>query len=409
MSTRNSDNDNPFFAPFDPSRCVSCGHCLNECPVMKLPLPLAKREMKALKSGKKGSFVLSWCETCMACNLICPESANPAMLFIEKFYEFHKERAFPEWSLYFQPHNTPNFRTKVIEKLPTDEKTMLDDWSDMSACDEFTYPGCNMCATPYLTRNNFMEDLNIRGGIEYCCGEMYFRTGQLDKLRQSAARLNRFLETLGASKMMVLCTAGYNLFTNVLPRYGLVSDVEITSYLPWLLAKIEAEEIKVKRPLEMSVTIQDSCHSKALGDEYVEIPRRILEKIGGEVKEMKHSKEMNYCCGIGGGFPARKSFHPLAITASTGRVMLEANLTQADAIMAYCSGCLQTLSTMAAILPVSKPIYHILELVQIAAGEKPLRRNIERGKQLLKGMIVNQVPKIFSLNRVSVPDIPEEV
>lgn len=405
MSSEEKPADiNSFFEPFDPAKCITCGQCLHQCPVMRLPLPLAKLEMKALKSGRSGSFVLSWCETCMACNTVCPSGANPAMLFIDRFHKQHAQRDFPEWSLYFQPHVEPNFRTDLIRDLPPGEKRLLDSWNDTSPCKEFTYPGCNICTTPYLTRNSFMEGLNIRGGLEYCCGEMFFRTGQLDKLEQTARKLDRFLDSLGASKMMVLCTAGYNMFKNVLPRYGLVSDVEITSYLPWLYEMIRAEEIKITNPLDMSVTIQDSCHSKALGGEYMDLPRFILDSIGAEVVEMKHFREMNYCCGIGGGFPAKKNFHPLAITAATGRVMFEANLAGADAIATYCSGCMQTFSSLAAVLPVSKPIFHIIELVQMAAGEEPARLNLKRGGRLLKGVLKNQAPKMFSLKRIPIPD-----
>jgi hypothetical protein len=44
----------------------------------------------------------------------------------------------------------------------------------------------------------------------------------------------------------------------------------------------------------------------------------------------------------------------------------------------------------------TRPIYHIIELVQMATGEKPERRIKSRARQLLAGVLKNQAPKILS-------------
>lgn len=396
--------------PFREEACVLCGRCLSECPVMKLPEREAKKEMAALRAGVGGRHVLKKCETCLACNVSCPNGANPAMLFIERFYERHAQKGgLPAWSGYFQPHESTNFRTTVITKLPEDEKKLLEKWADLSPCEEFAYPGCNLCTAPYLTRAGFLEGLNIRGGLQYCCGEMYFRTGMLDQLRQTAARMNNYFKTLGAKRMMVLCTAGYNLFSNVLPQYGLTADVEITSYIPWLWERLSSGEIPIKKQLKMSVTVQEPCHAKIFGPEYYELPRKILAHIGVEIREMTHNRDCAYCCGIGGGFPVEKSYHPLAIAASTIRVVAEARRAGADAVMTYCAGCMLSMSSLLSALPVKLPVYHIFELVQMAAGEKPLHRNMARGRQLLAGSIKNQMPRSASKAKIPFPNVPPEV
>ncbi len=379
--------------PYDGDACEVCGRCLMECPVMELTESAARREMAALRDGKPGRHVLRKCETCFACNLVCPNGANPMMLFQQRFHEEHNKAGLPEWSLYFQPHETPNFRTEVIRKLPASEKRLLDKWADTSPCEEFAYPGCNICSAPYLTQAKFLEDLNIRGGLEHCCGEMYFRTGMLDQLRRTGARLTEYFDTLGARRMMVLCNAGYNIFTNVLPRYGLETDMEITSYLPWLWSRIESGDIRITNPLDMSITIQESCHSKVIGEDYAELPRKILARLGCEVKEMRHNRDKAYCCGIGGGFPAKKNYHPVAITRASLRAVAEADRTGADAIMAYCAGCFQSFSACLTVYPTRKQVYHIFELVRMASGEKPARLNKARGRQFLLNTIKHQLPK----------------
>jgi len=393
-----------LLGPYDADACEVCGRCLVQCPVLGLGEWQAKAEMRALREGRPGRYVLARCETCMACNVACPNGANPMMLFLDRFHEHISRRGLPSWSLYFQPHSKTNFRTAAIARMPTDERLLLEKWADTSPCDEFAYPGCNLCTTPYLTRAGFLEGLNIRGGLEHCCGEMYFRTGMFDQLRLTARHLNGYLDTLGAKKMMVLCTAGYNLFTNVLPRFGLTADVEISPYLPWLLRRLENGDIEIKRKLNITATIQESCHSKVLGQQYLETPRKILDIIGVRVREMDHSSECAYCCGIGGGFPAKKGYHPLAVMAATHRVLSEARRTRADAIATYCAGCLLSMSSQAAFLPGQMPIYHIIELIQLAAGEKPARRNLRRGMAMTAGALYRQLPRVFDPRRFK-PDV----
>ncbi|MEW5946484.1 MAG: (Fe-S)-binding protein [bacterium] len=385
-----------FFEPYDRDACEECGRCLMNCPVMGLDEAGARAEMRAMRGGGAGKHVLRRCESCFACNLVCPNQANPAQLFIERFRGEYRSRGMPRRALHFQPHEEENFRTYVIRRLPADEKRTLKRWADTSPCEEFAYPGCNMCTSPYLAGAGFLKDLNIRGAPEYCCGEMYYRTGMFDRLEESAARLNLFLEKLRAKRMMVLCNAGYNMFTNVLPRFGLKAEVQVTSFLPWLWERIEGGEIRIERRLGMSATIQDSCYGKVLGEAYYSLPRKILERLGVEVREMAHAKECSYCCGIGGGFPPGRMYHPYWIGRATVRSVMEARRTGADAVVTYCAGCLQTLCSGMALLPaLRKPAYHVFQLVQMAAGEAPVNRNLSRGAMFVRGVLVRQTPMML--------------
>lgn len=391
-----------YFDGYKRELCEECGECLMKCPVMSLGRNAAVREIRALRAGAPSKYVVKKCQSCFACDLVCHKRANPAELFMEAFGKEIARKGQPAWSSYFQPHEDGNFRRHVISRLPDDEKKMIERWSDMSPCDEFVYPGCNMCVTPYITRASFLRDLNIRGGLDVCCGEMYFRTGMFDRLRACASKLNDYFAALGAKRMMILCTAGYNLFTNILPRYGFESDAEIKPYLPWLLEKIKSGDIEIKKKLNMSVTVQESCHAKIFGPDYYNIPREILEQIGCRVVEMPHSGDCSLCCGIGGGFPAGSGYNPLDITAATMRVVHEAARTGADAIVTYCSGCMQSLSSGMVVYPIKKPVYHLFQMVQMAAGEKVEEKlNRQRGAMLVQGMLLKQGPMMLSKKRLT--------
>ncbi len=396
MDTNSTNTNNgQFTRPYDHAACVECGDCLANCPVISLPRAIAIREIRKIRSGATSRIVSTACQSCFTCSVRCPVSANPASLFISSFNDVIATKGLPAHASYFQPHAEINFRSYVYDRMPAAERAIVESWKNDTPCEEIAYPGCNMCLTPYLTEAWFMRGLDIRGGFDLCCGEVYYRTGMFVRLRDCASRLNDFTGRLGVRKMMILCNAGYNIMTNVLPQYGFRTDIEITSYLPWLWDRLQAGDIQT-RPIHLSVTIQDSCHSKLIGDEYAELPRKILTHLGVRIVEMPHNRDCNLCCGIGGGFAPESGYHPAAIAASTLRVTTEAATRQADAIVTYCSGCLQSLSAGMAVFPSLKPVYHIIQVIQRATGEKPrLNLNRSRGAMMLKGIARHQIPMMF--------------
>lgn len=402
-----SDKIRSLFDPFDPDACTDCGECFHRCPVMRLPLDVAQAEMKRLRRGEVSRHVLRRCTTCLACNLICEEQANPCQLVIERYHEQYRERGFPIRARYFQPHSRPNFRTYVIDRLPDDEKQFLASWADTSPCEEIFYPGCNFCTAPYLTQTSLLADFDIRGGLDYCCGEAYYRTGLYESLVQAGRRLEKWFEELGVGRVIMPCTAGYNMFTNVLPRFGIDLGLEITPLLAWLWDRLEQGQIEVRNKVEMVVTIQDSCYGKIFGSEYLDLPRKILRSVGADVVETQYCREDSLCCGIGGGFPNVSGYHPLDMTLSTFRCLRQAQRTGAEAIVVYCAGCLQMLSTGRLLYPTRRPIYHIIEVVQMAIGEKPVHRNMQRARQFLTGMMRHQFPTLLSRNRLWMEEIIE--
>jgi len=398
-------SDKDLFKPYDFEACEVCGTCLSTCPVMELPLTEAKREMEAMRSGEQGRHVLSRCESCFACNLACPNGANPAQLFLARFGEHYDKHSLPPYGLFFQPYQEHNFRQVALDGMPEDERQMVESWKDESPVEEFLYPGCNLTATAYLTRTSLLAGLPIRGGMDYCCGETLYRTGLHDHLRQNAARLDAWIRRLGARRMHVLCNAGTVMFTRVLPRFGFTSDVEIVPMLPRIHKRLMQGEIPVVKKLGMKLTIQESCYAKVLGPDYADIPREICEAIGVEVVEMEHCRERSFCCGIGGGFPAKSGYNPFRIIGASARVLSEARRTGADGILAYCSGCLIMLSTMRMVVPTFLPVYHLLELIAEAAGEPVERRITRRALTHLLGTMRYQFPKLLSGGRVRMKEI----
>jgi len=385
--------------PFQPEKCKLCGECLHQCPVMRLPLETAKAEVAKLRKGELSGHALKKCTSCFSCNLICPEQCNPAQAILDLWHQKGLSDGFPIRARYFTPDHPLNFRTYVLERMPEDDRTLVMSWADDSPCETVFYPGCNVIIAPYLTRTKLLAGMNIRGGLDLCCGEMYYRTAQYEMLEKTAQRLTEWSRKLGFKKMIIPCTAGRNLFTNVLPKFGAQFDFEVEHLLSILLRRIENGEIKITRPLNLTVAIQESCHGKFFGDGYLDVPRRLLEKIGVTVREEELCRNRMICCGIAGGFSQPSGYHPWDITLAAIKALRQAKNTGAQALAVYCAGCLQMLGVGQIVYRTGMPIYHILELLQMAIGEEPQRRNKHYARLMFQGVAINQFPLVLSRKR----------
>ena len=68
---------------FKEDRCTVCGECLTWCPYMEMGEDEGKEEFQNMIQGKS-SRVISQCVSCMGCDEICPEKANPFSLIVKR-------------------------------------------------------------------------------------------------------------------------------------------------------------------------------------------------------------------------------------------------------------------------------------------------------------------------------------
>ncbi len=384
----------------DVARCKLCGECLSRCPELSLPLDQAKREKEKINKGEMSDWVSRICTGCFDCDYYCPNDAKPCETIVRCWYDDYKKNGLRERARYFMPLEPVNFRSYVTARLPQDEKKKLTGWDDTSTCEEFIYPGCNVCTVPYLTETSLLPGIPVRGGLDWCCGETFFRMGYFDLAEAQGKRMQARFGDMGAKEVLMMCTAGTVLFTVIMPeRLGIKFDARFKPLVRYLWEELESGRIEVRRKLGLRATIQDSCYSKFLEPDYIELPRKILERIGIEVVEMPRSKENMVCCGIGAGFSMASNFNPIHLTLSTLKRIHEAKKTQADILCAYCAGCIQMLGVGSIFHPGALPIYHLLELVQMAASEEPARKIKQRARTMFIGTAVNQFPKLLSGSR----------
>jgi Fe-S oxidoreductase len=408
--------------PFDAGRCTACGLCLEQCPVMALPPEQARHEIERLLAGQD-SPVLRACTSCGACNLICPHDCRPANLILDRWHEEYLRHGLPARAAYLLPHNRPNFRTDIIARLPAEERETVAAWrraaQDPTArpAREFLFSGCNLVTAPYLTFSQMFDGVDIRGGLDYCCGEMLFRMGLYEPLAGVARRIGHWLATLGAERVYLLCTAGLHMLRHVLPQFADAlhpfPKVQFLPYLEVILSRLQAGDLGPVRPLELTVTVQDSCHARFLpagdgGGEFADLPRRLLAAIGVQVQEAPHSRDTSLCCGIAGGFSHASAYHPADLLLVARATSRDHRHVPADATCVYCAGCLEMMSVARLPDPNRRPVYHLLELVQMALDKTPRRRQGALARGFVAGTVRRQFPQLLTPGRFWLPPLPLE-
>ena len=392
--------------PFDQDSCTLCGECLTSCPVMALSEDRARREMELLLLGEP-SPVLRACTSCGACNLFCARDCRPANLILDRWHEAYLRAGLPARAAYFLPHSRPNFRTDILAQMPADERATVALWRRDEPASEFLFSGCNLVTTPYLTFSRLFEGIEIRGGLDYCCGEMLFRMGLYEALEEVAQRLGDWFQRLGAERVYLVCTAGLHMLRTVLPQFGAqISSVEFLPYLQVILDRLKRGDVGPVRPLDMVVTVQDSCHARFAAPGFADLPRQVLAAIGVQVREAPHHRESSLCCGIAGGFSHDSAYHPVDLLLSARATSRDLRQAPADVNCVYCAGCLEMLSVARFADPNRRPVYHLLELVQMALGEAPRRRQGALARQFVIGTARRQFPQLASRQRFWLAPLP---
>jgi len=385
------------FRFFREDACDGCGICFERCPVLELPTGEAKREIEKLIRGDTGSsLVLQRCQTCNSCEFACPQGANPYGLILQRYNEMGRKQGLPHMAKFIFPNEPENMWSTTRVLMGPGELSLLRSWEDnlKHPRKEVLLTGFYNDLVPYIAQTSLLDELKpaiVGSDSMFGMGEDAYRIGDFEEAERLGRLAVQKFSDMGVEKMYCFMVVEASMFTDVLPRkFGVDVGFEVELLDTWILDRLKSGKVEIKNPVNMKVTVHDNCCGRYMDGILPDTTREIVERIGCEVAEMKHSRENALCCGWAGTVPtlygptSSNPFHTLLnLLQSLYLRWQEAEDTGADALVVPCPGCYVFLSLIKVLTNSELDVYLPLELVQIAAGETPVHKNQQRAWDIL--------------------------
>ncbi|MFH1539297.1 MAG: (Fe-S)-binding protein [bacterium] len=376
--------------------CDGCGECLQKCPALRLTGREAKAEMARLLAGGVGKRIDGRCCSCFLCDQLCPKGANPHSLILRRWGERLAKRGAPFFMALGAPQEPePNLWSLARGAYSRRERDITSEWDENFAAlrggdaggRDFLLMGCNQWLNPLVADTGIFRDLRVAGSREFCCGEPYYRSGMLGRAegifeRNLSLFGTRWAGRAGpawrAGRVVVFCPSCFNMLANIYPKLtGRRVAAEMVTLPDWLLERIRDGKIKFTNKLNMKVWVQRNCHAPTLGEDFHDAVLEVLSAAGARAGPAWRAVEgepggpgrpgRHWCCGLG---PAAARQNPLDMAAQMARHL--SRLPARD-VACYCNGCLLTMAGVEKAAPLGFRFYHLVDIVRMAAGEKPAR------------------------------------
>jgi heterodisulfide reductase subunit D len=139
----------------------------------------------------------------------------------------------------------------------------------------------------------------VLGPEESCTGDPAKRAGNEFLFQMQASMNIQVLNGYGVKTIVTTCPHCFNTLKNEYPELGGTYEViHHSTYLQKLIdggrLKVEGGAFKGKK-----ITYHDSCYLGRANEIY-EAPRSLIERLDGDLVELKRCKSNGLCCGAGG-------------------------------------------------------------------------------------------------------------
>jgi len=145
---------------------------------------------------------------------------------------------------------------------------------------------------------------------ERCCGSVLFRTGLEDEAIELVKHNYQMIRDSGVTDVVFSCSGCFSTFTLEYSKFANnnlgFNLYHITQYALKIAKEKNLKIRYTKRTKEdpLLITYHDPCHLGRYCGVYEE-PRELIRRIEGvKLFEMKHNRDMSWCCGAGGGVKA---------------------------------------------------------------------------------------------------------
>lgn len=385
--------------------CIHCGACAEACPfyqasgdprhtpIWKIePFKQAyKREAgplafvyKALnlKPSVTVDQLKEWqellydtCTMCGRCTLICPMSIDIATLVgMARHAMFHAglvphelytvtEKAKIEGS---PLGATPKVFESRIEWMGDEHEVDMnvnEDKADilvlMSSIEIQKYPESMAATAKILNAMGKSWTFHTEG---YEATNFGMLSGNVAWQKEMSMKIINTAEKIGA-KLVILPECGHayqalrwqgaNMLGRPLP-------FKVQHISEFLADAVESKAIKVKK-IDKTVAFHDPCQVSRRGGA-TPAPRKVLEALGVELKEVESTGNMNLCCGGGGGVITIHRADTLRYKVMANKFRQLDN-TGAEMMVTSCSNCRQNFDESGEVLNWGKEMHSLLEMV----------------------------------------------
>jgi heterodisulfide reductase subunit B len=199
-----------------------------------------------------------------------------------------------------------SFMLYICLKIKTSFVYKMGIFSIFKKSNTLYYPGC---VTYFKFKENFELYKKIFSKLRMnvveskginCCGLPVLEAGYEQEARKLARENFELFKKNNIKKILTNCPVCCKMFTQdyaeMLPDW----NIEVSNVWELILYKLSIKPRLIKEKVDEIVTYHDSCYLGRYCGIY-NAPRRILELIGYEIKEMPDSRENSFCCGSCGG------------------------------------------------------------------------------------------------------------
>jgi heterodisulfide reductase subunit D len=354
--------------------CTRCGECDKWCPVLDAKdgdrkySPMNKisrfREFMGQSYGLKAkifgpkrldeddiqdfSDAFFYCSTCGVCASVCPAGINTIDMYEATRQQLVMRDNGPYGKTVMFPKLIGEYRNPYLKEQKQRLDWIPDDVEIAEEADVAYFAGCTagfnqqvlgVCTARVL--NHLGVPFIYLGEEETCCSSAIIRTGQPHKgdVPLINAKHNvEALEARGVKQVMFACAGCYRVATLDWPKLlGRKPNFEVVHVADLLADLIQQGKIEWKKSFDNKIiTYHDPCHLGRHCGVY-ETPRIVLDNLPGlKFVEMDRIKELQRCCGAGGGVKAGIS--DLALDIASERIR-DAQAVNADILSSCCPFC----------------------------------------------------------------------
>lgn len=330
---------------FYKEKCTVCGNCLVKCPYLSYSEEKAKIEIEKLINGNE-TPVTSECITCAACNMFCPESANPFDLINQRQEETGTFKINDEWLGMMKM--APRMPSKVIKGDPDKPAISLCTFADL---------------LPGVIKGQLFEGLSILKGGDYFCYFGWIHAGKPSEVENNAQKFVDNLAKTGAKEIILYHDDCHAMLTSKVKEYNIQLPFKPIHIIEYLRDYVIQNEDRVEK-LELKIAYQQPCASRYSFDKD-RVLDELLKLIGVERVDRKYDRENALCCA--GVIASMTNKSKEEANEWKMKNILDAKESGADAFVILCPICVLNLRTRAKTQEMEP--YILSNLVRLALGE----------------------------------------